>query len=48
MYYFEVIFKDGASIYREGLTKRQAVIRYNKWLRELGVLPIKQVAWGVV
>lgn len=48
MYYFRVTFNDGHHIYHDGLTKRQAVLRYNKWCRELVLLPIKQVAWGLV
>ena len=47
-YYFKVTFDDGKRIYRDGLTKRQAVLRYNKWCREAGMLPIKIVAWGVM
>jgi hypothetical protein len=46
MFYFSVKFKDGRVFKHEGLTQRQAVLRYNKWLKELAVLPIKEVAWG--
>jgi hypothetical protein len=49
MYYFRVSFKDGRDcIYNDQLTKRQAVLRYNRWVHEMGVLPIEEVAWGLM
>ena len=48
MYYFRVSFKDGKHFYHDQLTKRQAVIRYNRWVREMDVLPIEEVAWGLM
>ena len=48
MYYFRVSFKDGKHIYNDQLTKRQAVLRFNRWARELGYLPIEEVVWGLM
>lgn len=48
MYFFCVTFNDSAEIRQDGLTKRQAVIRYNKWVRELSVQSVKRVEWGLL
>lgn len=48
MYYFGVKFKDGRRIYQENLTKRQAVIRYNRYLKEMVILEVQLVEWGLL
>ena len=49
MYYFRVSFSDGSNcIYNDQLTKRQAVLRYNRWVREMGRMPVEEVAWGLM
>ena len=48
MYYFGVKFKDGRRIYQENLSKRQAVIRYNMYLKEMAVLEVQLVEWGLL
>ena len=49
MYYFRVSFSDGRNcLYNDCLTKRQAVLRYNRWVREMGRIPIEEVAWGLM
>ena len=48
MFYFSVKFKDGRRIYQENLSKRQAVIRYNKYLKEMVVLEVQLVEWGLL
>lgn len=47
MYYFSVTFNDGQFRYNSDLTKRQAVIRYNRWLKELGYT-VRKVEWGLM
>jgi hypothetical protein len=48
MFYFRVTFQDGSHIFESNLTKRQAVIRYNKWVREMAMQPIQEVTWGLL
>jgi hypothetical protein len=49
-YCFRVTFKDGVYFEEKNLTKRQAVLRYNKWVREMPVyiLPIDEVSGSVM
>ena len=45
----KVKFEDGKIILQEGLTKRQAVLRYNRWVRQMPIdLNIKSVLWSVM
>jgi len=48
MYYFRVSFEDGTHLYQEGLTKRQAVLKYNKWVKEMSMQPIQEVTWSLM
>jgi hypothetical protein len=45
----EVRFEDGDIQAQGGLTKRQAVLRYNRWVRQMPIdLGIKSVSWSVM
>jgi hypothetical protein len=48
-YLLKVKFEDGSVMLQDGLTKRQAVLRYNRWVRQMPIdLGIKSVLWSVV
>ena len=47
-WYFRATYRDGTSVYQDKLTMGQAKWRYDKFVRDMAVLDLEEVTYGVM
>lgn len=47
-YYYKVVFYDGRIVERKNVSKRTAQRMYESMCREMILLDVKSVAWGIM
>jgi hypothetical protein len=46
-HYVRIVFKDGRKFTRKNMSRRKAISEYNRYLRDMLILSIQKVEWGV-
>jgi hypothetical protein len=46
-HYVKIVFKDGRKFIRKNMSRRKAISEYNRYLRDMLILSIQKVEWGL-